>query len=210
MKKFVSLSMATIMALGLAAPAFAATISETNESQSTDVDATYTTDGAGVNDESNKNSTNYTVTIPDAVTVGGNSFNVSATGYIFPEETLKVTATSANSWSLKSGNNTVAYKITGSGVAGTYENADKASEVKLGDGETELEIIKVNGVTAKKAKLNEQGEATKEYEDDDSKLALSEISNTSITLNAELTGDVPASGTYTDTLTFSVSCVDDE
>ena len=59
--------------------------------------------------------TTYTLTIPSTLTVSGSGWNatdgISATGTLESGKKLTVTASSANSWSLKSGDNSVGYKL---------------------------------------------------------------------------------------------------
>ena len=58
----------------------------------------------------------YTLTIPSTLTVSGSGWNatdgISATGTLASGKKLTVTASSANSWALKSGENTVGYTLT--------------------------------------------------------------------------------------------------
>ena len=58
---------------------------------------------------------NYTLTIPSALTVANSGWNttvgISATGTLESGKKLTVTAASANSWALKSGDNSVGYKM---------------------------------------------------------------------------------------------------
>ena len=60
--------------------------------------------------------TTYTITIPSTLTVSGSGWNatdgISATGTLASGKKLTVTASSANSWALKSGENTVGYTMT--------------------------------------------------------------------------------------------------
>ena len=62
-----------------------------------------------------ENSTDYTLTIPSTLTVSGSGWNatdgISATGTLASGKKLTVTATSANSWALKSGDNSVGYTL---------------------------------------------------------------------------------------------------
>jgi hypothetical protein len=57
----------------------------------------------------------YTLTIPSTLTVSGSGWNategISATGTLADGKKLTVTASSANSWALKSGDNSVGYKL---------------------------------------------------------------------------------------------------
>ena len=57
----------------------------------------------------------YTLTIPSTLTVSGSGWNatsgISATGTLESGKKLTVTASSANSWALKSGDNSVGYKL---------------------------------------------------------------------------------------------------
>ena len=57
----------------------------------------------------------YTLTIPSTLTVANSGWNatdgISATGSLATGKKLTVTATSANSWALKSGDNSVGYKL---------------------------------------------------------------------------------------------------
>ena len=59
--------------------------------------------------------TSYTLTIPSTLTVANKGWNatdgISATGTLDSGKKLTVTATSANSWALKSGENSVGYKL---------------------------------------------------------------------------------------------------
>ena len=59
--------------------------------------------------------TSYTLTIPSTLTVSGSGWNatdgISATGMLASGKKLTVTASSANSWALKSGDNSVGYKL---------------------------------------------------------------------------------------------------
>ena len=58
----------------------------------------------------------YTLTIPSTLTVSGSGWNatsgISATGTLESGKKLTVTASSANSWALKSGDNSVGYTLT--------------------------------------------------------------------------------------------------
>ena len=60
--------------------------------------------------------TSYTLTIPSTLTVSGSGWNatsgISAKGTLATGKKLTVTATSANNWALKSGNNSVGYTLT--------------------------------------------------------------------------------------------------
>ena len=60
--------------------------------------------------------TTYTITIPSTLTVSGSGWNdaggISATGALASGKKLTVTASSANSWALKSGDNSVGYTLT--------------------------------------------------------------------------------------------------
>ena len=60
--------------------------------------------------------TTYTITIPSTLTVSGSGWNdaggISATGTLATGKKLTVTASSANSWALKSGENSVGYTLT--------------------------------------------------------------------------------------------------
>ena len=60
--------------------------------------------------------TSYTLTIPSTLTVANSGWNatdgISATGTLASNSKLTVTASSANSWALKSGDNTVGYTLT--------------------------------------------------------------------------------------------------
>ena len=60
--------------------------------------------------------TTYTLTIPSALTVANSGWNdtggISATGTLATGKKLTVTASSANSWALKSGDNSVGYTLT--------------------------------------------------------------------------------------------------
>ena len=59
--------------------------------------------------------TSYTLTIPSTLTVANSGWNatdgISATGTLASGKKLTVTASSANSWALKSGENSVGYKL---------------------------------------------------------------------------------------------------
>ncbi len=59
--------------------------------------------------------TSYTLTIPSTLTVANAGWNatdgISATGTLATGKKLTVTASSANSWALKSGDNSVGYKL---------------------------------------------------------------------------------------------------
>ena len=60
--------------------------------------------------------TTYTITIPSTLTVSGSGWNdaggISATGALASGKKLTVTASSANSWALQSGDNSVGYTLT--------------------------------------------------------------------------------------------------
>ena len=60
--------------------------------------------------------TTYTITIPSTLTVSGSGWNdaggISATGMLATGKKLTVTASSANNWALKSGENSVGYTLT--------------------------------------------------------------------------------------------------
>lgn len=60
--------------------------------------------------------TTYTITIPSTLTVSDSGWNdaggISATGTLASGKKLTVTASSANSWALKSGDNSVGYTLT--------------------------------------------------------------------------------------------------
>lgn len=60
--------------------------------------------------------TSYTLTIPSTLTVADKGWNatdgISATGTLASGKKLTVTASSANSWALKSGDNSVGYTLT--------------------------------------------------------------------------------------------------
>ena len=60
--------------------------------------------------------TTYTITIPSTLTVANSGWNdaggISATGTLATGKKLTVTASSANSWALKSGENSVGYTLT--------------------------------------------------------------------------------------------------
>ena len=60
--------------------------------------------------------TTYTITIPSTLNVTGSGWNatdgISATGTLATGKKLTVTASSANSWALKSGDNSVGYTLT--------------------------------------------------------------------------------------------------
>ena len=60
--------------------------------------------------------TSYTLTIPSTLTVANSGWNatdgISATGTLASGKKLTVTASSANSWALKSGDNSVGYTLT--------------------------------------------------------------------------------------------------
>ena len=69
--------------------------------------------------------TTYTLTIPSTLTVSGSGWNatdgISATGTLESGKKLTVTATSANNWALKSGNNSVGYNLAT--ATGTYNSS---------------------------------------------------------------------------------------
>ena len=69
--------------------------------------------------------TTYTLTIPSALNVSGSGWNatagISATGTLADGKKLTVTATSANSWALKSGDNSVGYNLAT--ATGTYSSS---------------------------------------------------------------------------------------
>ena len=60
--------------------------------------------------------TTYTLTIPSALNISNSGWNatggISATGTLAEGKKLTVTATSANNWALKSGDNSVGYTLT--------------------------------------------------------------------------------------------------
>ena len=63
-----------------------------------------------------ENSTDYSLTIPSTLNVANSGWNatdgISATGKLASGKKLTVTASSANSWALKSGDNSVGYTLT--------------------------------------------------------------------------------------------------
>ena len=67
----------------------------------------------------------YTLTIPSTLTVEHSGWNatdgISATGTLESGKTLTVTATSANNWALKSGDNSVGYNLAT--ATGTYSSS---------------------------------------------------------------------------------------
>ena len=67
----------------------------------------------------------YTLTIPSTLTVANSGWNatdgISATGSLASGKKLSVTAASANSWALKSGNNSVGYNLAT--ATGTYSSS---------------------------------------------------------------------------------------
>ena len=69
--------------------------------------------------------TSYTLTIPSTLTVADKGWNatdgISATGTLASGKKLTVTAASANSWALKSGDNSVGYNLAT--ATGTYSNS---------------------------------------------------------------------------------------
>ena len=69
--------------------------------------------------------TTYTLTIPSTLTVADKGWNatdgVSATGSLASGKKLTVTASSANSWALKSGDNSVGYNLAT--ATGTYSSS---------------------------------------------------------------------------------------
>jgi len=69
--------------------------------------------------------TTYTITIPSTLTVSGSGWNatggISATGTLASGKKLTVTASSANSWALKSGDNSVGYNLAT--ATGTYSSS---------------------------------------------------------------------------------------
>jgi hypothetical protein len=180
--------------------------------------ATYTTDGKLDENETDQSSTHYIITIPDSITVGGNEFKVSASGFIFENQELTVLANPGKEgWQLTDATtgNTVNYKITGTGNVGTYKDAAAAQTISLDNDSGHDVVISVKGVKAYKAEMENdkvktddsiEGDDKTVYADEQSSLFLSEISNTSYTMKAVLDGTVPGAGTYTDTVTFSVSC----
>ncbi len=91
LKKLASLALAGALTLGLL-PAFS------SPALAADVD------------------TSYTLTIPSTLAVSGSGWNdaggISATGTLAGGKKLTVTAASANSWALKSGDNSVGYTLT--------------------------------------------------------------------------------------------------
>ena len=68
--------------------------------------------------------TTYTITIPSTLTVSGSGWNdaggISATGTLATGKKLTVTASSANNWALKSGDNSVGYNLAT--ATGTYSS----------------------------------------------------------------------------------------
>lgn len=75
--------------------------------------------------------TSYTLTIPSTLTVANSGWNatdgISATGTLESGKKLTVTAASANSWALKSGSNSVGYKMA---TASTDTTATTSWEFK--------------------------------------------------------------------------------
>lgn len=69
--------------------------------------------------------TSYTLTIPSTLTVANSGWNatdgISATGTLASGKKLTVTASSANSWALKSGENTIGYNLAT--ATGTYSSS---------------------------------------------------------------------------------------
>ena len=69
--------------------------------------------------------TSYTLTIPSTLTVANSGWNatdgISATGELASGKKLTVTAASANSWALKSGDNSVGYNLAT--ATGTYSSS---------------------------------------------------------------------------------------
>ena len=69
--------------------------------------------------------TSYTLTIPSTLTVANSGWNatdgISATGALESGKVLTVTASSANSWALKSGDNSVGYNLAT--ATGTYSSS---------------------------------------------------------------------------------------
>ena len=69
--------------------------------------------------------TSYTLTIPSTLTVANKGWNatdgISASGSLASGKKLNVTASSANSWALKSGDNSVGYNLAT--ATGTYSNS---------------------------------------------------------------------------------------
>lgn len=153
MKKIVSLVLVLALALSLSIPAFAADNTLNSTTQSGNTTATYTM------------AKSYTVTIPDAITVGGSAITVKAENVVIdPKDTLEVKVSSANGWNLTYQGDRLAYHL-----------AKDSTEVKT-----------------------------------DNALVLSVAAGTatgSQALTAALNSDVTVtkSGTYTDTLTFTVS-----
>lgn len=72
-----------------------------------------------------ENSTDYTLTIPSTLTVANSGWNatdgISATGSLADGKKLTVTASSENSWALKSGDNSVGYNLAT--ATGTYSGS---------------------------------------------------------------------------------------
>ena len=72
-----------------------------------------------------EDTTTYTLTIPSTLTVADKGWNatggISATGTLASGKKLTVTASSANSWALKSGENSVGYNLAT--ATGTYSNS---------------------------------------------------------------------------------------
>mgnify|MGYP007056185112 CR=1 FL=1 len=66
--------------------------------------------------------TEYTLTIPSSLTVESSGWNatdgISVTGTLASGEKLTVTATSANKWALKSGENSISYTMKGTSNGG--------------------------------------------------------------------------------------------
>ena len=69
--------------------------------------------------------TSYTLTIPSTLNVANSGWNatdgISATGTLASGKKLTVTATSANSWALKSGENSIGYNLAT--ATGTYSSS---------------------------------------------------------------------------------------
>ena len=72
--------------------------------------------GIGLTTYAEGGTTTYTITIPPSLDVTGSGWNetagISATGTLENGKKLTVTATSTNSWALKSGDNSVGYTLT--------------------------------------------------------------------------------------------------
>lgn len=98
----------------------------------------------------------YTITIPSSLTVansGWNSIgNISASGTLEDGKKLNITATSANSWALKSGDNSVTYTLNnGSDTKGDAATSWDFTKEQLTAGATQAIGIDVADYSTKPA-----------------------------------------------------------